>query len=87
MIEPSPAIPAPERSRMHPERIGAPEPICRECGEGFKPRKAWQAFCNARCRRRWHGKREAAPAEWRDRLERLERRVAALELGMPKKEG
>lgn len=57
--------------QTHPAHLSAA--ICRNpgCGKEFRPRRQWQRFCSAACRRTFH----AAGT----RLDNLERRVIELE--------
>lgn len=74
-------------SQTHQDSAGAPESartpsgsqeaVCEACGAIFRPRRDWQRFCGAPCRKTYHAK--LTPEALRRDLDELRRRVAALE--------
>ena len=64
-------------TQMHPRNAGAenaaPGTLCRQCRVIFVPKRSWQRFCSAACRRIYHAGGGVA------RLDELERRVGELE--------
>lgn len=68
-----------DTAETHPAHLSAA--ICRNpgCGKEFRPRRQWQRFCSAACRRTFH----AAGT----RLDNLERRVVDLEKSLAEVRG
>jgi hypothetical protein len=56
-------------------------PACDGCGAPFTPKTTWQRFCGPKCRDAWH-RNPNRPGTVDQRLDELERRVAAIEAPM-----
>jgi hypothetical protein len=69
-------------TQTHPEALQAAKRICQVCQDEFVPRRPWQRFCGAACRRVFHQPKVTIDALAK-RVDELERRLDAMTKALP----